>query len=142
MLRGHDHIGVTPQTDGVHSAIGLCVPIGRLTSGQFTTVLDLADRYGTGEIRLTHQQNILIPHVPNEMVDGLLSERLVLEERDRFRARGTDEAFEGLRQFIRGFAGRRRKRGDEFGPLSGRINRGNMGTFGHVNVPFVKREKK
>jgi len=79
-LRGHDHIGVTPQTDGVHSAIGLCVPIGRLTSGQFTTVLDLADRYGTGEIRLTHQQNILIPHVPNEMVDGLLSERLVLEE--------------------------------------------------------------
>jgi len=77
---GHDHIGVTPQRDGVHSAVGLCVPIGRLAADRFAAVLALAREYGTGEIRLTHQQNVLIPHVPNERVDALLAEPLVRDE--------------------------------------------------------------
>jgi ferredoxin-nitrite reductase len=79
-LRGHDHIGVTPQRDGAHSAVGLCVPLGRLRSDQFNGVLALARDYGTGEIRLTHQQNVLIPHVPNERVPELLAEPLVRDE--------------------------------------------------------------
>jgi len=79
-LVGHDHIGVTPQRDGAHSAVGLCVPIGRLTSDQFERVIALAADYGTGEVRLTHQQNVLIPHVPNERVDALLDEPLVRDE--------------------------------------------------------------
>src|SRR4051795_205950 len=29
-LRGHDHIGVSPQHDGEHSTVGFCVPVGRL----------------------------------------------------------------------------------------------------------------
>jgi ferredoxin-nitrite reductase len=64
-LNGHDHIGVTPQRDGAHSAVGLCVPIGRLGVEQFHGVIALAREYGTGEVRLTHQQNVLIPHVPS-----------------------------------------------------------------------------
>ncbi|MEA2246024.1 MAG: ferredoxin-nitrite reductase [Solirubrobacteraceae bacterium] len=79
-LQGHDHIGVTPQRDGAHSAVGLCVPLGRLRSAQFQAVLALARDYGTGEIRLTHQQNVLIPHVPNERVPQLLAEPLVRDE--------------------------------------------------------------
>jgi ferredoxin-nitrite reductase len=80
-LRGHDHIGVTPQSDGEHSAIGLCVPVGRVTSDQFREVARLAREYGArdGEVRLTHQQNVLIPWVPNARVDELLSEPLVEE---------------------------------------------------------------
>jgi len=77
---GHDHIGVTPQRDGAHSAVGLCVPIGRLRSDQFQAVNALAREYGTGEVRLTHQQNVLIPHVPNERVPELLAEPLVRDE--------------------------------------------------------------
>src|SRR4051794_38707196 len=78
-LRGHDHIGVTPQADGTHSAVGLCVPVGRISARRFREVVALARRYGTrdGEIRLTHQQNILIPWVPNERVDDLLAEPLL-----------------------------------------------------------------
>lgn len=79
-LGGHDHVGVTPQRDGAHSAVGLCVPLGRLRAAQFQAVIALARAYGTGEIRLTHQQNVLIPHVPNERVEALLAEPLVRDE--------------------------------------------------------------
>jgi ferredoxin-nitrite reductase len=79
-LRGHDHVGVTPQHDGEHSAIGLCVPIGRLTVAQFKGVVALAKTYGSGELRLTHQQNVLIPHVLNARIEALLSEPLVRDE--------------------------------------------------------------
>jgi ferredoxin-nitrite reductase len=78
-LRGQDHLGVTPQRDGVHSAVGLCVPVGRITADQFREVGRLAREYGTrgGELRLTHQQNVLIPWVPNERVPALLEEPLL-----------------------------------------------------------------
>ncbi len=78
-LRGHDHVGVTPQSDGIHSAVGLCVPVGRVTGEQFREVVRLAREYGTngGEVRLTHQQNVLIPWVPNERVEALLAEPLL-----------------------------------------------------------------
>jgi ferredoxin-nitrite reductase len=79
-LEGHDHVGVTPQHGGTHSAVGLCVPVGRLSGRQFSEVIALARAYGTGEIRLTHQQNVLIPHVPNDRVQALLAEPLVAEE--------------------------------------------------------------
>ena len=80
-LRGHDHVGVTPQSDGEHSAVGLCVPVGRITAAQFREAVRLAREYGTrdGEIRLTHQQNVLIPWVPNERVEALLAEPLLDE---------------------------------------------------------------
>ncbi len=78
--RGHDHIGVTPQRGGTHSAVGLCVPIGRLRSAQFEGVVRLAREYGSGEVRLTHQQNILVPHIPDERVDAFLAEPLVRDE--------------------------------------------------------------
>ena len=36
---------------------------GDITSDQMRSVADLADKYSFGEIRTTHQQNILLPHV-------------------------------------------------------------------------------
>ena len=80
-LRGHDHLGVTPQADGEHSAVGLCVPVGRITADRFRKVARLARDYGTadGEVRLTHQQNVLIPWVENERVEALLTEPLLAE---------------------------------------------------------------
>jgi len=80
-LRGHDHVGVTPQVDGEHSAVGLCVPVGRVTAHQFREVARLARAYGTrdGEVRLTHQQNVLIPWVPSDRVEELLGEPLLAE---------------------------------------------------------------
>jgi ferredoxin-nitrite reductase len=76
-LQGHDHLGVTPQTDGERAAVGLCVPVGRLRAAQLRELARLARAYGTGELRLTHQQNVLIPHVPHARVDALLAEPLL-----------------------------------------------------------------
>jgi ferredoxin-nitrite reductase len=37
----------------------------------------IAEVYGNGEIRLTVEQNIIIPHVPSENIEALLSEPLL-----------------------------------------------------------------
>jgi ferredoxin-nitrite reductase len=79
-LRGHDHIGVSPQNDGEHSTVGFCVPVGRLKASQLFEFVRLAREYGTTpEVRLTHQQNVLLPWIPNDRVDDLLAEPLAAE---------------------------------------------------------------
>jgi ferredoxin-nitrite reductase len=83
-LRGQDHIGVAPQNDGEHSTVGFCVPVGRLKAGQLHEFVRLAREYGTHpEVRLTHQQNVLLPWIPAERVDDLLAEPLAEELRPR-----------------------------------------------------------
>src|SRR3954451_3607533 len=65
-LRGQDHIGVAPQSDGAHSTVGFCVPVGRLKAAQLREFVRLAREYATTpEVRLTHQQNVLLPWIPN-----------------------------------------------------------------------------
>jgi ferredoxin-nitrite reductase len=79
-LQGHDHIGLTPQADGAHAAVGFCVPVGRLRGEQLREFSRLAREYGTrAEVRLTHQQNVLLPWIPDERVDALLAEPLAAE---------------------------------------------------------------
>ena len=79
-LSGEDHVGVTPQADRAHSAVGFCVPVGRLRARQLAEFARLAREYGThSEVRLTHQQNVLLPWIPNERVEELLAEPLARE---------------------------------------------------------------
>lgn len=61
--QGHSHVGVYPQKqEGLHY-IGAGVPVGQLTAKQLNLIADIADSYGTGEIRLTVWQNFIIPNV-------------------------------------------------------------------------------
>lgn len=61
--QGHSHVGVYPQKqDGLHY-IGAGVPVGQLTAKQLNLIADIADSYGTGEVRLTVWQNFIIPNV-------------------------------------------------------------------------------
>src|SRR3954454_9297832 len=79
-LRGQDHIGISPQNDGEHSTVGFCVPVGRLRAEQLREFVRLAREYASvPEVRLTHQQNVLLPWIPNERVDALLAEPLAAE---------------------------------------------------------------
>ncbi|HEY5893490.1 MAG TPA: NirA family protein, partial [Chthoniobacterales bacterium] len=64
----HSHVGVFPQTQKGLSYIGANVPVGQITSKQLRWIADLADNYGTAEIRLTVWQNFLIPNVPEAYV--------------------------------------------------------------------------
>lgn len=68
--------GVHPQEpDGTFFA-GASVPAGRLSAEDFRTFSQLARRYANGQLRLTVQQSILIPSIPQENVDALKKEEL------------------------------------------------------------------
>jgi ferredoxin-nitrite reductase len=79
-MSGEDHIGVHEQADGKHATVGLCVPVGRLKAAQLLELVRLARAYGANgddALRLTHQQNVLLPWIPIEKVDPLLAEPLL-----------------------------------------------------------------
>jgi ferredoxin-nitrite reductase len=63
------HIGVHPQKqEGLHY-IGIVCPVGRLTSERMRGLAEIAQRFGSGTIRLTVWQNLLISDVPQARVD-------------------------------------------------------------------------
>jgi ferredoxin-nitrite reductase len=61
--QGHCHVGIYPQKQDGLVYIGASVPVGQLTAKQLDRIADLADSYGTGEVRLTVWQNFIIPNV-------------------------------------------------------------------------------
>jgi len=69
-----DHAGIHPQKQAGLSYVGASVITGRMTSDQFHKVADLAEQYGSGEIRCTITQNFVIINVPNEKAQALAAE--------------------------------------------------------------------
>jgi len=69
----HDHVGVYDQADD-KNYVGLSVPVGRLPAEDAIKLADLADAYGSGEVRLTRRQNPLIMDVPDGNLANLLNE--------------------------------------------------------------------
>ncbi len=61
--QGHSHVGTYPQKQEGLVYVGAIVPVGQMTAKQLTRLADLADSYGTGEVRLTVWQNVIIPNV-------------------------------------------------------------------------------
>ena len=76
-----DHIGITPQIQPGLNSVGMVVPVGRMTSAQLLEVARLADTYGNGEIRLTIDQNLIIPNVSDALLPALKEEPLLQEFR-------------------------------------------------------------
>ena len=72
-LGAHDHVGVYDQADG-NNYVGLSVPVGRLPAPDAIELANLADTYGSGEVRLTRRQNPLIMDVSDEELGSLLDE--------------------------------------------------------------------
>ena len=67
-----DHIGVAPQRQRGLSSVGASVLNGRLSGDQLLQLAELAQRYGSGELRTTIMQNILIVNVPNDKAAELV----------------------------------------------------------------------
>jgi ferredoxin-nitrite reductase len=72
-----DHLGTFPQKQEGLSYIGLCIPVGRLLAEDMLDLARIAEVYGSGELRLTVEQNVIIPHIPNENISTLLTEPLL-----------------------------------------------------------------
>ena len=65
----HSHVGVFPQKQKGLNYIGATIPVGHMTPKQMIRVAEIADLYGSGEIRLTVWQNFIIPNVPDHFVE-------------------------------------------------------------------------
>ena len=59
----HGHIGVHPQKQPGRHYLGLVLPVGRLTAEQMRGIAEIAERFGSGTIRLTVWQNLLVSDV-------------------------------------------------------------------------------
>jgi len=64
----HSHVGVFPQKQRGLNYIGVAMPVGQITPKQMLRVAEIAELYGSGEIRLTVWQNFIIPNVPDAYV--------------------------------------------------------------------------
>jgi len=66
-----DHVGIHPQKQAGLVYAGFSVPGGRLTPAQYRALADLADAFGSGALRNTVQQNVLIAGIPVARVGAL-----------------------------------------------------------------------
>jgi ferredoxin-nitrite reductase len=72
----HNHLGVHPQRQPNRYYLGIVLPLGKWQLAQIKGVGEIVDRYGSGSIRLTPWQNIILPDVRSddlEQVQGLIS---------------------------------------------------------------------
>jgi sulfite reductase (ferredoxin) len=66
-----DHVGVTPQHDGRY-AVGFAPRAGRLSGTLLDAIAGLAETYGSGRVRTTAQQKLVILDVAETGVDDLV----------------------------------------------------------------------
>jgi ferredoxin-nitrite reductase len=65
----HGHVGVYRQSQPGKNYIGVVIPVGVMSSKQMRRVADIAQNYGSGNIRLTPWQNLLLPDIPDGFVE-------------------------------------------------------------------------
>jgi len=65
----HPHVGVYRQKQDGRNWIGAAVPVGQITAKQMRRLAEIADLYGSGEVRLTVWQNFILPNVPDAYVE-------------------------------------------------------------------------
>jgi sulfite reductase (ferredoxin) len=70
-----DHVGIHPQKQPGYCSAGLAILRGRMTAAEMRAVAEAADRYGTGELRTTAMQNMLILNV-RQAQTAALTEKL------------------------------------------------------------------
>jgi len=76
-----DHIGVYKQKQAGLNYAGLHIPVGRLFADDMFEIARLAEVYGSGEIRMTVEQNVIIPNIADTRLATFLTESLL----ERFR---------------------------------------------------------
>ncbi len=72
-----DYIGVHAQKQVGLNYVGLHVPVGRMIAQDMFDLARIAEVYGSGEIRFTLEQNLIIPNVPDSRLEPLLKEPLL-----------------------------------------------------------------
>jgi sulfite reductase (ferredoxin) len=69
-----DHVGIHPQKQPGLAYVGASVLRGRLSGDQLAQVAELSEHFGTGEIRTTTMQNLILLNVPRSRSGELARE--------------------------------------------------------------------
>jgi len=69
----HGHVGVHAQKQPGLNYVGVVVPVARLTAAHMCGLAAVADRFGSGTLRLTVWQNLLISDIPDDALDDALA---------------------------------------------------------------------
>ncbi len=69
-----DHVGIYPQKQPGLCYVGASVLRGRITPDQMRLVADLAERFGTSDVRTTNMQNLLIVNIPDRATETVARE--------------------------------------------------------------------
>jgi len=72
-----DHVGYHEQIQPGLGYVGASVLRGRITGAQLRTAAEVSKHYGSGELRTTTMQNLVIPNIPKAKV-GAVSDRLTI----------------------------------------------------------------
>jgi ferredoxin-nitrite reductase len=76
-MSANEHMGIYRQQEAGLNYIGLKIPVGRIHADDLAGIAALAETYGTGEIRLTANQAMIIPNVHDRMLGNLTEEPLL-----------------------------------------------------------------
>ena len=71
-------IGWIPQVDAQRWIMGLSVPLGRLTWQQLEGLGVLAERWGDGQLRTTHEQGMAVVNIPTAHKDAAATDAAAL----------------------------------------------------------------
>ncbi len=69
--------GIYPQKQLGLNYAGIHVPVGRLTAEDMQDIASISLRYGSGEVRLTEDQNVIISDIKDKKVDNFKADRLL-----------------------------------------------------------------
>ncbi|UUU25672.1 nitrite/sulfite reductase [Streptomyces sp. DSM 40750] len=72
VARWRDHVGVHPQNDGRYY-VGFAPRVGRVDGTTLTKIADLAEAHGSGRVRTTVEQKMIVLDVTEEQVDSLVA---------------------------------------------------------------------
>ena len=62
------HVGFHPQRQAGRWYVGVVLPVGRMRVEQMRALADIAERFGSGSIRWTVWQNLIISDIPTENI--------------------------------------------------------------------------
>lgn len=68
------HVGVHPQKQANLSYVGVVLPVGRMTCEQARGLAAIADRFGSGHLRLTVWQNLILPDIQDAEIETVKRE--------------------------------------------------------------------
>ena len=71
------HLGIFRQVQSGLNYAGLKIVVGRMSAKDLEALCDLTDQYGTGDLRFTPAQALIIPNIPDRKIGDFSEEPLI-----------------------------------------------------------------